>query len=42
MLETEKLPPDVHLHTFGFDPNKYLSFLDEELLPKGRYLSFQK
>ena len=42
MLETEKLPPDVHLHTFGFDPNEYLSFLDEELLPKGRYLSFQK
>jgi len=32
MLATGKLPPDVHFHAFGFGPNEYLPFLDEELV----------
>jgi hypothetical protein len=41
MLATEKLPPDVHFYVFGFGTNEHLQFLDKELLPKGRNLSFQ-
>jgi hypothetical protein len=35
--KSQKLPPDVHFHVFGFGID-YLEFLDDQLLPKGRDL----
>lgn len=40
MLETGKLPPDVHYHVFGSGWDN-LDSLDHALLPKGRDLRFQ-
>jgi hypothetical protein len=40
LLARGKFPPDVHFHVFGDESFRYLEFLDQDVLPKGRDLKF--